>query len=248
MLVLLPPSETKAAGGDGPALDLAALSRPELIPVRQRLVDAVVTLAADVPASRSALGLGPRQDDEIARNAALRSAPTMPALLRYTGVLFDALDVRSMTRAQRARASRRLAVGSALFGLLAADDRVPAYRLSAGSSLPASPGLRSLWRPALSPLLEAVDDLVVDLRSGAYAALAPVRGAVTVQVVSEREDGGRAVVSHANKATKGRVARLLATTTSEPPDAAALVPVLRRAGLRVEGEGAALTVVVDATP
>ena len=243
MIVVLPPSETKAPGGEGPALDLAALSRPELTSVRRRLVDALVTLADDVPAARTALGLGPRQDDEIARNAALRSAPTMPALLRYTGVLYDALDVRSMTRAQRARASRRLAIGSALFGLLAAEDPVPAYRLSAGSALPGVPGLRMLWRPVLAPVLDAADDLLVDLRSGAYAALAPVRGAVTVQVVSPRPDGSRAVVSHANKATKGRVARLLATTTAEPGDAARLATVLRRAGLHVERDGTDLTVV-----
>ncbi len=247
MLVVLPPSETKAPGGDGPALDLAALSRPELTPVRERLVDAVVRLAGDVPAARTALGLGLRQDDEIARNAALRTAPTMPALRRYTGVLYDALDVRSMTRAQRDRAGRRLTVASALFGLLGAEDPVPAYRLSAASAVPGLPGLRTLWRPLLGPALHAVDDLVVDLRSGAYAALAPVRRAVTVQVVSERGDGSRAVVSHANKATKGRVARLLAATTGEPDDAARLVPLLRRAGLRVEREGTTLTVVVDAT-
>ncbi len=247
MLVVLPPSETKAPGGDGPALDLAALSRPELTPVRERLVDAVVRLAGDVPAARTALGLGLRQDDEIARNAALRTAPTMPALRRYTGVLYDALDVRSMTRAQRDRAGRRLTVASALFGLLGAEDPVPAYRLSAASAVPGLPGLRTLWRPLLGPALSAVDDLVVDLRSGAYAALAPVRRAVTVQVVSERGDGSRAVVSHANKATKGRVARLLSATTGEPDDAARLVPLLRRAGLRVEREGTTLTVVVDAT-
>ena len=248
MLVVLPPSETKAPGGSGPALDLAALTRPELTPVRERLVDAVVALAADLAAARTALDLGPRQDDEIARNAVLRTAPTMPALRRYTGVLYDALDVASMTRAQRSRAGRRLAVGSALFGLLGADDAVPAYRLSAASALPGLPGLRTLWRPLLAPVLAAVDDLVVDLRSGAYAALAPAPGAVTVQVVSERGDGSRAVVSHANKATKGRIARLLATTTAEPGDAARLVPLLRRSGLRVERAGTTLTVVLHATP
>jgi uncharacterized protein len=246
VLVVLPPSETKAAGGTGPALDLGALSRPELGPVRERLVDAVVALAADVPAARTALGLGPRQDDEIARNALLRRTATAPALHRYTGVLYDALDVRSMTRAQRSRAGGRLAVCSALFGLLGADDPVPAYRLSAGSALPGLPGLRALWRPVLGPVLGAVDDLVVDLRSGAYASLAPVRGAVTVTVVSERADGTRSVVSHANKAAKGRIARLLATTTAEPTSAGRLAAVLRRGGFRVERDGAALTV-VDAT-
>ena len=249
MLVLLPPSETKAPGGDGPPLDLGSLTAAAVLTdVRVELVEALVKLADDIPASRRALGLSAGQDEEIARNAALWTGPTLPALLRYTGVLYDALDVRSMTRAQRARASARLAVGSALFGLLAADDPVPAYRLSATSALPGVPSLRTLWRPLLPPALEAVDDLVVDLRSSAYAALAPVRGAVTVRVVSAHADGSRTVVSHAGKATKGRLARLLATTTADPGDAARLGTVLRRAGLRVERSGTALTVVVHATP
>ena len=245
MLVLLPPSETKAAGGDGPPLDLAVLTAPELTAVRTELVEALVELSGDVPASRAALGLSPAQDDQIARNAALWTSPTRPALERYTGVLYDALDVRSFTRAQRARAGRRLAVGSALFGLVRAADPVPAYRLSAGSALPGLPTLRSIWKPALSPVLTASDELVVDLRSGSYAALAPAPGAVTVEVLSERADGSRSVVSHFNKSHKGRVARLLATTTAEPTDARRLVGLLRRAGLHVEHRGGpALTLVV----
>ena len=247
MLVLLPPSETKASGGDGPPLDLAALTAADrLTDVRTELAEALVKLADDVPASRAALGLSPKQDDEIARNATLFTSPTTPAVERYTGVLYDALGVRTLTRTQRARAGRRLAVGSALFGLLAADDPVPAYRLSAGSVLPGLPTLRTIWKPALAPVLAAVDDLVVDLRSGAYAQLAPVHGAVTVQVLGERPDGTRSVVSHANKATKGRLARLLATTTAEPSDVRRLTTLLRRAGLRVEHERGGLSLVVPA--
>ncbi|RBY92747.1 peroxide stress protein YaaA [Blastococcus sp. TF02A-30] len=248
MLVLLPPSETKRAGGDGAPLDLAALRTPELTPVRTELVEALVELADDVPASRAALGVSPTQDEEIARNAALRTSPTLPALDRYTGVLYDALDVGSMTRAQRTRADARLAVGSALFGLARGTDRIPAYRLSAGSALPGLPTLRALWKPALGPVLAGVEGLVVDLRSGSYAALAPVPGAVTVQVLSERPDGTRAVVSHFNKAHKGRLARLLATTTAEPDGVVRLRGLLRRAGLHVEHDGGtALTLVVPAT-
>jgi cytoplasmic iron level regulating protein YaaA (DUF328/UPF0246 family) len=247
VLVLLPPSETKFPGGDGAPLDLAALSAPELTPVRTELAEALVKLADDLPAARTALGLSPRQDDEIERNAALFTSPTAPALERYTGVLYDALGIRSLTRAQRARADRRLAVASALFGLVRGTDRIPAYRLSSGSVLPGRPSLRAVWRPALGPALAAVDDLVIDLRSGSYAALAPVAGAVTVDVLSERPDGTRAVVSHSNKAHKGRIARLLATTTAEPDDAVRLRTLLRRAGLHVEHDGGtALTLVVPA--
>ncbi|MGY1670636.1 peroxide stress protein YaaA [Geodermatophilus sp. SYSU D00710] len=248
MLVLLPPSETKAPDGDGAPLDLGALSVPELTPVRERLVSALVTLAADPAAARAALGLSPGQDAELARNAALCTSPTTPAVRRYTGVLYDALGARTMTRAQRARADRRLAVGSALFGLVRAGDPIPAYRLSAGAALPGLPTLRALWRPLLGPVLAATGELVVDLRSGAYRALAPVAGAVTVDVLSERADGSRTVVSHANKAHKGRIARLLATTTAEPDGVVRLRALLRRAGLHVEHDGGtALTLVLPAT-
>jgi cytoplasmic iron level regulating protein YaaA (DUF328/UPF0246 family) len=244
VLVLLPPSETKRTGGDGAPLDLAALSTPELTPVRSRLTAALVELAADPPTARAALGLSPAQDDELARNAGLLTSPTLPALQRYTGVLYDALDVGSLTRAQRRRADARLAVGSALFGLLRAGDPVPAYRLSAGSALPGLPPLRELWRPALGPVLAAVDDLVVDLRSGAYTALAPLPGAVTVRVETIRPDGARAVVSHNSKAHRGRVARLLTTTTGEPDDVVRLRGLLRRAGLHVEHDGGTELVLV----
>src|SRR6478735_3466811 len=109
VLVLLPPSETKAPGGDGAPLELASLTAPELTGVRTEIAEALVKLAADVPAARTALGLSAKQDAEIARNADLWTSPTRPAIDRYTGVLYDALGVGSMTRAQRARAARRLA-------------------------------------------------------------------------------------------------------------------------------------------
>jgi uncharacterized protein len=248
VIVLLPPSETKRPGGDGPPLDLASLSSPELQPLRTNLVDELTALAADRPASRRALGLSPAQDAEIDRNAALRTSPTLPALHRYTGVLYDALDAGSLRGAQAARADDRLAVVSALFGLVRARDAIPAYRLSAGSRLPDGRTLAARWRPVLDPLLARLsrDELLVDLRSGSYAALGVAPGAVTVDVVAERDDGSRSVVSHFNKAHKGRLARALCATRSDPGDAAAVAGVARRAGLRVERRGDHLTVVVPA--
>ncbi|MCO1654422.1 peroxide stress protein YaaA [Pseudonocardia humida] len=236
MLVLLPPSETKRDGGDGPPLRLGALSHPALDPVRERLVDELVELAADPAACRAALGLTPAQHAEVTRNAALRTSPTAPALHRYSGVLYDALDVGTLRGAAAARARSRLAVGSALFGLVRADDPIPAYRLSAGAKLPGGGTLAGRWRPLLQPVLAAIaaEELVVDLRSGSYAALARVPGAVAVDAVAELPDGSRKVISHSNKAHKGRLARLLAGTRAEPTDAAAVAALARRAGMRVE--------------
>ncbi len=248
MLVLLPPSETEHTGGDGPPLVPGTLPFAELDPLRTELIGELVALAADVDASRAALGPSPRQDGEVARNAALWTSPTLPALHRYTGVLYDALDVASLRGASRARARARLAVGSALFGLLRAPDPVPAYRLSAGSALPGRPTLAARWRPLLDPVLATVaaGETVVDLRSGPYAALGRAPGAVTVGVLAERPDGSRAVVTHLNKARKSRLVRALAATRVEPADAAAVAAVARRAGLRVERTGPAHLDVVAA--
>ena len=248
MIVLLPPSETKHPGGDGPPLRLDALRHPELAPLRTALVDELVELAADKSACSRALGLSASQHAEIERNAMLRTASTLPAINRYTGVLYDALDVTSLTGAAAGRARARLAVGSALFGLLHADDSVPAYRLSATSKLPGQPALATRWRPLLEPVLArmAADELVVDLRSGSYASLGRLPDAVRVEVVSEHADGKRTVVSHFNKAHKGRLARILASTRSEPADAGAVASIARRAGMLVERNGTQLTVVVPA--
>ncbi|HWH29124.1 MAG TPA: peroxide stress protein YaaA [Mycobacteriales bacterium] len=208
MLVLLPPSEGKATGGHGPALALDQLSFPALTPVRARVVDAVQRAAREHPeALRQALGLSPAQTGLLADDAALTTSPTLPALERYTGVVYENLGYRTLAGAARRRADRALVVASALFGLLRPADRVPAYRLSGTTAVPGVGGLAALWRPAAEPLL-ADHRLVVDLRSGAYAALARAPHAVSVRVL--RESGGRrSVVSHDNKWTKGRLARAL---------------------------------------
>ena len=236
MIVLLPPSETKRAGGDGPPLRLDALGYPALTAVREELVDELIDL-----------GISEKQDAEIDRNSELWTAPTLPAIDRYTGVLYDALEVGSLKGASAQRARARLAVGSALFGLLRAGDEIPAYRLSAGSKLPGGLTLAARWKPVLEPVLAkiAATELVVDLRSGAYAALGRIPGAVEVDVLSERPDGKRTVVSHFNKAHKGRLARALAAGRTEPSDAAGVAAVARRAGMRVERVGNALTVVLS---
>jgi cytoplasmic iron level regulating protein YaaA (DUF328/UPF0246 family) len=238
VLVLLPPSETKADGGDGPPLDLDSLTFPELTPTRRKLAESLVELSTDLPASLAALGITARQADEVTRNTALWASPTMPGLERYTGVLYDALDLKSFRKPAREKAERRLAVASALFGVVSGADRIPAYRLSGGSSLPALGTIRSLWKPTLEPTLRGIDGLVVDLRSGTYAALAKLRpDAVTVRVVTEDAAGNRTTVSHFNKAYKGKLAAVLASAPREPSTVDQLLTVASRAGLRVERTG-----------
>ena len=208
VLVLLPPSETKAVGTDGPPLDLGTLSSPSLTPVRKKLVTRLASLAKrQRTALAKALDLSPGQRSEIDKDAVLLTAPTLPALELYTGIVYDNLGYQTLSGTAKERADSSLAVASALFGLLKPQDLVPSYRLSGATVLPGTGGLAPLWRPALEPVL-AAEELVVDLRSGAYAALARVPHAVSVRVLRE-ENGRRTVVSHDNKWTKGQYARAL---------------------------------------
>lgn len=237
MRILLPPSETKHPGGDGAPLDLATLTFPELTAARSAVIDALVALSGDLPRARAAIGTPPSKDHEVARNTQLRSNPTMPALDRYTGVLYDALGADTMTGIQRARADSRLLITSATFGMVGAADRIPTYRFSQGSRLPHLGTPESFWRGRLDGLLDEPDELVLDLRSGAYAAFARIPRALPSRVLTEAADGSRSIVSHFSKHAKGVLARALSTSRAELGDRPAVLRVARTAGLRVEPWG-----------
>ena len=208
MLVLLPPSEGKASGTDGPPLDLASLSFPDLNATRTKVLTHLVRAATrQRRALQKALQLSDKQLAELDKDRDLLTAPTLPTLELYTGIVYDNLSYATLAAKARRRADQSLVVASALFGLLRPTDRVPPYRLSGATTLPGLGGLAPVWRPALEKQLSQ-EEFVVDLRSGAYANLARVPGAVQVRVLRE-EGGKRTVVSHDNKWTKGRLARAL---------------------------------------
>lgn len=257
MLILLPPSEGKTAPRRGKPLDLATLSSPGLTPAREAVVEALVALCSGDPAEAAAvLEVGATQLDLVALDRELRSSPTARADQVYSGVLYDALDAATLSAAARRRASSRVAVTSSVFGIVRPADRIPAYRLSGGTTLPGLGPVAGHWREHLGPaVLDAVGTgLLVDLRSTAYAAFwrPPAdlaRRVATVRVLHE-SGGTRKVVSHFNKATKGRIVRALLEDGANPATPARLAETLRDLGWMVEvGEpgpkGTQLDVVVE---
>ena len=210
MKILLPPSETKHEGGDGSPLDLDSLVLPSLNERRSAVLEALIDLAADEEAARRVLKLSERQRGDIAHNRALRSSPTMPAIDRYTGVLFDALDARSLSAASRRWLGEHVWIHSAPLGPVGALDALPTYRLAAGTSLPGLPALRRHWAEATSAAIaEADPSFVLDLRSEAYVALGPVPGSVSSAYVRVVTAHGRAL-NHFNKKSKGLLVRAIA--------------------------------------
>lgn len=215
------------------------LSFPGLSDARSKALGALIGLCrSDEQQAARALGLGPRHLSEIAVNAALRTAPCGPAVEVYSGVLFDALDVGTLSARARRRLDSMVVISSALFGLLRPADHIPAYRLSADARVPALGPLAGLWRVPVSAALVEHAGLILDLRSAAYANLGPIPGVargrcVTVRILLER-GGERTVVSHHNKATKGRLVRAIAEHGTRATDAASLAAELQGLGFRVE--------------
>ncbi|WP_432479337.1 YaaA family protein [Nocardioides sp. GXQ0305] len=254
MLILLPPSEGKSAPRRGAPLDLDALSHPTLDHVRRGVI-AALGEASNRQDAAGLLGVGRTQTDLLERNRRLTVTPAARADRVYTGVLYDALGFGDLSPAARRRAATRVAITSSVFGLVRPTDRIPAYRLSGDTTLPGLGPVAAAWRGVLG---EAVArslgrGLLVDLRSGTYVGFwrppTSLAGRVATVRVLHEVDGTRQVVSHFNKATKGRVVRALLEDGRDPRTPAALADVLRDLGWKVEepeptGTGTRLDVVV----
>lgn len=242
MIVLLPPSETKRDGGSERVLRLETLSFGGLTSSRRKAITALRALSRSVSGSMSALGLGVTQRAEIDRNRTLTTSPVMPAMDRYTGVLYDALEAESLSEGERRFAATHVVIGSALFGLLGAGDEIPAYRLSHNTSLPGL-SLRRHWKDVIAAELDR-DGLILDLRSESYAHLGTAPGVVYVRVVSEGADGRRKALSHFNKAAKGRFTRALIQAGIVHADTESLVTWAESAGIRLERTAEGLDLIV----
>jgi cytoplasmic iron level regulating protein YaaA (DUF328/UPF0246 family) len=197
-LLLLPPSEGKAPGGDGPAWPGVGTADPALDRHR-RVVLRGAKIAGATP-SRSG---------------------TLPALERYTGVLYKELDWPSLPLAARRRGASQVRIVSGLWGLVAPEDPIPPYRLKMSTSLPELGRLSTWWRPRLAPVVASlaegrtVWDLLPLEHSAAmdWTSVGPARR-VTVRFT----DASDRTVSHWNKLLKGALVRWVLSEQPDGPD------------------------------
>ncbi|MDO4908893.1 MAG: peroxide stress protein YaaA [Corynebacterium sp.] len=225
MLIILPPSETKAWGTEDSPLNIQELSFPGLNETREEIIRDLLSLCENMEEALSVLKLSSRMEAEVKANRVLFSAPTSPAFELYTGVLFDALQLPSLSPSAR----RQVCISSALFGITMAEDLIPHYRLSAGSKL----NLMKRWRGQISAALnDAKPGLVLDLRSTAYQKLddlSTYEGEhYAVKVV--KKDSGTAI-SHTSKKHKGLLAREILEKGYESLD-----EILQVEGLELDGD------------
>lgn len=244
MLVLLPPSEGKAHPAGGAPVETGSLVfAGELGERREALLEALRALAS-VPVERALaqLAISPGQAGEVEVDARLREAPAAAAGDVYTGVLYDRLGLPGLPPAARAR----VLIASALWGVLRPDDRIPYYRFSAKARLEGIGAPAAFWRPALAAALpDEEGELVVDMRSGAYAAAWKPRRATLLAVRAFSQSGGtRKPVSHMAKAVRGEVAQALLRAKEPPTDPESAAAIAEAGGFQVDLAPGFLDVIV----
>jgi cytoplasmic iron level regulating protein YaaA (DUF328/UPF0246 family) len=227
-LVLLPPSEGKAAGGAGAPWSVGDRRTAVLDDARQEVVAALTTaMRGDREARDKLLGVGPAAAERAAEaNLAIDRAPTLPAIERYDGVLYGALDHRSLSRPDRRRLDAQVLIFSGLWGAVAPDDPIPDYKCKMGASLPPLGRLAAWWRPRLAPLLHerSARRVVWNLLPGEHDAACTLSPSsplvVRVRFLDDVERKGvrqLVAVNHWNKLLKGSLVRhLLATGLTDP--------------------------------
>lgn len=228
-VILLPPSEGKAGGGDGPPVDWGGGAFGALADQRLQVRNAVRrALRAD--SGEKLLGVrGAHLQRALAQWHDIDSAGTVDAAHRYAGVVWGGLDLPSLPAPARRRAMARIVVPSGLWGLVAAGDAIPPYRLKMAARVEGLGALAAWWRPAVSGALaeRARRGCVIDLLPQEHrqaidvTALRPGR-LVRVHIV-EDGPGGRASVGHAGKQVKGRLARAIVQHDARTADDVAAV-------------------------
>jgi cytoplasmic iron level regulating protein YaaA (DUF328/UPF0246 family) len=220
-LILLPPSEGKAEGGA-----TKSAWKPSSGTFGRQLGDQRTDIAqrlALIKGGDSTL-LGVKGDLLVRATAANRTlvgAPTLPAWQRYTGVVWDHLDIATLSAPQRTRALNNIVVVSGLLGLVRAADPVPDYRLKMGARLAPFGTLSKWWMAHVSSTLEefAGSLIVVDLLPQEHRAALDksLCASPTWRRVSLNERSG-AAGGHDAKAAKGRLARHLLQTCAKGAD------------------------------
>jgi cytoplasmic iron level regulating protein YaaA (DUF328/UPF0246 family) len=226
-LILLPPSEKKATGGAGVPWHGAGQSFPDLDEARREVIDALVdAMCCPIEARTKLLGVGAaRAGEATAANLSIDTAPTMPAIGRYTGVLYDALDAGSLPAHLRKRLDEQVVVFSGLWGAVRPSDPIPDYKLKMGAPLPGLGRPARFWRPHLTAALtKAAAATVWDLLPNEHAAAwdPTIAGhRIRVRFLDDVERSGKralVTVSHWNKLLKGALVRHLLEHRLDDPD------------------------------
>ena len=186
--ILIPPSEGKADGGNNYPIKSVSGITADLIEAIKK---------AD---PKKLYGLKEKAlQKAINANKELLISNTMPAIERYTGVVYDAIDYQTLKN--KSEFDEKVLIVSGLFGLVKPTDLIPNYRLKIDKLKSAK-----LWLDFNSKQLE--DAFVIDLLPQAHKKAVKYGNGIEVEFVLKKA-GKKMPAGHQGKHIKGRFVRWL---------------------------------------
>lgn len=237
MLILI--AESKAmAGCDAPvSAELAATRRP-IFDDRGHVI-AASAAALDAAELARAVGVSHAMAVRIRQEMAGFAVPDIGAraIEAFTGVVFKAFDVGSLTDAERTDTAARVRIVSSLYGLLRPDDIVRQYRLDFTTKLaPDGLTMAAYWRDAVTA------ELLREIEAGGHTAVLNLLPADALRCIDTKavearvpivtatfgslQPGGSVRSPHATmlKKLRGTLLRSIIQSGADSPEAVALLP------------------------
>lgn len=225
-LLLLPPSETKAMPPkngmkyDGARKKKATNAYLGIESHRERLMDALVaTMERGTGLERMFELHGEALEEAIRLNRGLKDANALPAVELYAGVLYQALDWKTLSKKHRDSFAKHTLIISGLFGVVRPSDRIPPYKLKINANLGGVIGkVANFWRKPVSEIVRAeckgcvVWDFLPDEHRRVWDGSGEFRGRHSVKFVKRVVHQGVAewkTISHHSKSLKGALVRHL---------------------------------------
>jgi uncharacterized protein len=235
-LLLLPPSEGKAAPPANASHYATVIKRkkdnafPELDKYRQLVIDVLQdAIHRNHGLDKLFEVSGHTLEHAIEANLAINKSPTLTARELYTGVLYEAINYKTLKAGEKKLFDHHTIIFSGMFGLIRPTDLLPDYKLKIGANLGGTVGkLIQYWRAPVSEILrhevrgKVVWDFLPDQHRRLWDGTGEMVGRHQVKFVKRVIRSGVAeykTISHHSKALKGALVRhLLATNATNPED------------------------------
>jgi len=139
-----------------------------------------------------------RQNEDIFQSRCV------PAIQRYTGVVYEHLDWKTLSDVAKEYMNKNILIFSGLFGMTTPTTLIPDYKLKMNVL-----SLQYHWNPTLTKALEN-EELIFDLLPQVYRkAYTPNKNVIKVEFIVENK-GKKTSAGHYGKAVKGKFIRFLA--------------------------------------
>lgn len=192
-VILIPPSESKQPGGDNPPLKKVSKEVQPLIAHFNKIGQADWAKLLGVK--------GKALEQGVRANKTVLISKTFPAIERYTGVVYSAIDYASLSPKGKEFFNRHVRIISALFGLVSPDQLIPDYKWPMEKG-----GFDKHWRPIITRKLK--ESYVIDLLPQAHKKAVQYEHGLSIDFCLMK-DGRNKPAGHSGKHIKGRFVRFL---------------------------------------